>query len=149
MASDRTTTVSSTPVAEELDKTLRRATTLATFVDKLIRLERSTPSLDLLYELCGVNGALLYFKKLIQSEALLEQWATTLTILCSPSESLQQFLSMLEMLISTITPTRDEREHRLALSKSNKVVMSIKRRCEKQKMVILSALQNKPEYVST
>ena len=155
MASDRTIISSGEhllprkPAAEMLDKTLRRATTLARYINKSIRLEKGAPFSDLLYELCSFNGVLLHFKDPIQSEALLDQWAATLTILCSPSGSLQEFLSMLEMLVSTYTPSRGLRERKLGLPTNNNDVMSTKRRCEKQKIVLLSALQNDPPYVPT
>ena len=156
MASDRTIISSGEhllprkPAAEMLDNTLRRATTLARSINKLISMEKSAPFLDLLYELCSVNGALHHLKECLQSEALLDQWAATLIILCSPTGSLQKFLSMLEMLISTFTPSRGLREReKLGLRTNNKVVMSIKRRCEKQKIVLLSALQNDSQYVPT
>ena len=128
-----------------LDKTLRLATKLARYINNLIGSKEKASLLDLRSELYSVIGVLLHLKESVQSEALVDQWATTLTTLCGPTGSLQQFLSMLGMLISTLSSSRGPWESTL----DNIDVMYIQRRCQKQKILLLSALENNPQYVRT
>ena len=132
-----------------LDLTLRRATTLARFIDNLINTQKKAPLLDLLPELYSVKRVLLHLQEFVQSEAPVDQWATILTTLCGPSGALQQCLLMLEDLISTFNPIGGPRQRTFGRAANSTHVMSMKRRCEKQKILLLSTLQNDLQYVRT
>lgn len=127
---------------DAVEETLRLATKFARCIKDLVNEKEEAPLLDLLSELYSVDRILVHLKDAIQSEALVDQGATTLTILCDPSGSLQQFLSILRMLISTFSPGRARQEWELRQAANVFNVLSIKRRCEKQKIDLLSALPN-------
>lgn len=77
----------------------------------------------------------------------MDQGAITLTTLCGPSGSLQQFSSIFQMLISTFSPGRARREWESRQAAETFNVISIKRRCEKQKIDLLSILPNDHQYI--
>ena len=130
-----------------VERTLQLVTRFAECIKHLVNEKEESPLLDLLSELCSVTRVLVHLKEAIQNEALVDQGAITLTTLGGPPGSLRQFWSILQLLIWTFNPGRARREWEWKQAAETFNVISIKRRCEKQKIDLLSTLPNNHPYV--
>ena len=132
--------------AAMLDTTLSMANTLAGLINNLIKTKKKAPLLDLLSGLDSVERVLLYLKESVQSEASVDECAATLKSLRDPSGS---WGYLLNTVISAFEPSRDPRKRILGQTANNIDVMDIKRKCENQKILLLSALRKDHRYVRT